>query len=281
VRGMEEEVFSKQSQLIRQGVIMLENRIKRLQPKEEEKDKISFTDSVIQIFEIRSISFYKDTLNFLATEVIDSDPKRAIFLLPNIRTLLDIYARFLHLQINCSDDDKRAMTCISYQLMASTNPIYERTFDNLITYYKDYLDQVRADYPRDLNTFKYGWLVKNGYIFEKRESLLTPDNTKRYSTLTIQVFGAENSYEIYSHISELLHGNPYLYDEENTHNERFWVVSMAIVVTAFIVELIDRYILDRGEPRDFREWLASVKSSRDEFASVWKTKQPAQNKKPN
>lgn len=53
-------------------------------------------------------------------------------------------------------------------------------------------------------------------------------------------------------------------------NERFWVISLSITFSAFLMELTDRYILDRGQAKDFREWLARVQAEKIEFAKVWK-----------
>src|SRR5665213_1512136 len=107
-----EKIILRQVEFIQRAVVMLEDRISRLEPKPEEKALITEQAAAISIFHIRSAKFFKGALNFLVEECQNPDYNRYVFLLPNVRTLLDIYARFLHLQINCPDEDSRALTCI-------------------------------------------------------------------------------------------------------------------------------------------------------------------------
>lgn len=254
--------------------MLLDDRIKRLTPREEDKYNVSDRSSVIIIFQTRSILVFRDTLDFLASEILVPDAKkRAFFLLPHARTLLDIYARFLHLLINCPDEDKRALTCIAYQMLGARLLTGSTAYDEALKIYGVFLDRVKPDFPKDPATLKYGWIVKNGLAFADRDELLTPENMKRFSNYSLEVFGTEKTYFIYSSISEFLHGNPYYYRGEE-HNERFWVTSTAMITTAFFVELIDRYILD-VQPRDFREWLAEVKRTKGEYARFWNSKRTA------
>lgn len=263
----EENIFSKQSDLMKEALTLFDERISRIKPTANEESNISISDSAIRIFRIKSLKLYRDTLEFLAEEVTNTKIKNYAFLLPQVRTLLDIYAHFLHILLNCPSEAQQALTVITYQLRSFRHMKTE--FDKGLEFYKDFLAQEKPDFPKDPAMLSLSWIGENGFNFKNNSELLTPENIGRFSTETIKIFGTNKTYEIYRHFSELLHGNPYVYSPKN---ERFWVVSMAIMNTSFLVELIDRHILDKGQLKDARAWLKRVENGRKEFVDLWKTK---------
>lgn len=228
---------------------------------------MSIQDGALKIFYTRSLKSYKTVLEFISAECLDPSPRRALFLLPHVRTLLDIYSRLLDLQIR-TDENKKALICIAYQLYSYKTFNSPGESQKTIDLYRDFLIETHPNFPEKLADLSWRWLERNELIFSRRNDILTPENMSRYSDEATVVFGTEKVYEIYSFFSEMLHGNPYYYNDE-AHNERFWVVSMAQVNTAFLIELIDRYLLDRGVARDFRDWLAKNRGAKDRFVRVW------------
>lgn len=268
----EDEVISKQIDLMGQAPSLIQERIKWLTPVKGDP-VLSDADSTVRIYQIQSLKRFKEILEFLAPEVRVVENKKCIYLLPNIRTLLDIYANFLHLELNCSNSDERAIMCIAHQLFIGKKlgsgdgnyKLYQEAFE----IYKDVIQRTKPDFPTTPEKLSKKWMKENKLFPASKDILLTPENMNKFSSYSIQVFGVKKTYEIYSSISEILHGNPYYYKEES-HNERFWIITMSLSTSAFLIEFIDRYILNKGESRDFREWLASCKTNSREYAEVWK-----------
>ncbi len=269
----EEEIISTQADLMRQAAVLVGERARQIEPLPEEKAGISDSESAIRLFRIRSLKLYQGVLEFLADEIIKEEPKRYFFLLPHVRTLLDIYSRFLHLLLKCPTDNEKALVCIAYQLNTYRN-IGEEGYKKGLEFYKDFLTVTKPDFPQTPEALTWRWIRSNGLAFGSKSDLLTAENIKRFSMHALDVFGANKTYEIYSHISELLHGNPYLYND-SSHNERFWIAAMSLINTAFLLDMIDRFILDKGQQRDAREWLTTVKNSRAEFTGLWVSKRKA------
>ncbi len=269
----DKEVIDSQLDLIKQASILFDERIKVFTPLQEEAFTISAADSAIRIYQIRALKRYKEILDFLGVEAQSEDEKKYIYLLPNVRTLLDIYANFVHLEINCPSNDDKAIFCIAHSLLIAKTlknsngkyPYYDETFK----LYKDFIARAKPDFPQNPELLSKNWMRDNKLFAAQKEILLTPANMNRFSSYSIKVFGIERTYEIYSSISEILHGNPYYYKEES-YNERFWIISMCLRTSAFLIEYIDRYILDKGQKRDFRDWLSSCENTKKEYVSVWK-----------
>lgn len=270
----EEELFIKQSNLMKEALSLLDERIRRIEEKGRTKGLGAVQEQAnitICIFKVRSLKNYKSVLEFISDEIVRTDnPIRHRFLLAHTRTLLDIYARFLHLLLNSSDDINQALTCIAYQLLSYKSLNQENMYKELLKMNKD-LVTANPDirFPESYAEFKWGWMVKNGLIFARRDDLLTADNIAKYSSDSISIFPAKKTYEIYSSLSELMHGNPY-YHMDGATRERYWVAGVVIPYTMFIIEIIDRYTLNWVGARDFRVWMNDVKNSRPEFVRSWK-----------
>ena len=259
------EIFKTQANFIKQAAELIEERAKAIEKIEKEaKYNIEFESekkAAIGIFKVRSIRLCRDTLLYIANEVIRDDPKIGFFLLPHARTILDVYARFIHLLENCSDEDKQALVCIAYQLLLPKYIDSEIEYQKTFNLYKKFFKQTNSNFPTDLASYSKTWVKNNNLNFADMRSLLTTNNIKKYSLNVNSVFGVEETYRIYSGFSEFLHGNPYYYNE-SPHNERFWVVSICLSMTAFLIELIDLHTLHKRNPRDFRVWLEEVRKIR-------------------
>lgn len=276
----EAKIFSVQSDLIVKAAELFQTRINSLEtlardlspnndPADNEKNVAIYT------FAIRSLNLFRDTLTFISTEIIRQELERAYFLLAQTRTLLDVYSRFIHLYASRTNDN-RALKCIAYQLFTSAGLGDDSMYKKVLLCYKNFLTKIKFNFPPECNEFDFVWYRDNDLRFPSNNKTLTSDNIKRCSAYTMDVFKSEKTSTVYSHLSELMHGNPYYYGAP--HNERFWIVGVSIPESSFLIELIDRYLLDKINPRDFRLWLSEIKKTRADFVQLWKQRTPYQTK---
>lgn len=270
---LEENIFTTQAVSMKKAADLLEFRINLIRPDKNIQAtwnaSVSEKENTIRIFKQRSIRLYVDTLLYLSVEILKPEKANHFFLLPHLRTLLDVYARFLHLLVNCSNDARQALTCITYQLLTFKDINDGQHYREALSLCKDFLEEEKFNFPEDPSKLDIEWIRKNSNLmFAKRSKLLTEDNIKTHSPYSMDVFGSNKTYLIYSSLSEFLHGNPYYYTGK-PHNERFWVASMSISISAFLIELIDKYTLNKIQSKDFRVWLKEVKDNKTDFLKLW------------
>ena len=220
------------------------------------------------MFYSRSLKVYADTLRYLS-EQVETRTDQGIFLLPNLRGLIDIYARCLQVVIlsekhDCTD----AITCVGYQLISYKFLKDYSSYQETLNFYRPLLQNVSFEFPHqaDLN---YRWLKAKKVNFWSNDTILTVNNIKDHSVYTDEVFGADKYYEIYSYLSGISHGNPYTY-YNSSRSEIFWIISMGVYNSAFLIELINKYVIGAELPKDFRVWLRDAKKNRLDFARAWK-----------
>ena len=269
-----EDAFSQCSELIKRAAKLIEGQISQIEEREHNTAFVSSWEAqrsaAVQIFRVRSLQLYRDTLLFLAGQILDADWKHHYFLLPHVRTLLDIYARFIHLFERCEGFDKQALTCIAYQVITVKTLNSEAAYQTTLMTVDQFLQKIGFAFP-GFEDLKFSWIKNQNLHFAKRDELLTTENMKKYSTYTLDIFKPSNTYDIYSYLSEFMHGNPYYYNE-TPYNERFWVASMTLSTTAFLLELVDCHVLSRIQTRDFRVWLKDVEKNRTDFMQVWRAR---------
>lgn len=264
-----DKIFSTQIGLMNEAASMLTDRASRLEPSPEEKMSSTDADLTLRLFYIRSLRLYKDNLEYLATQASDHEPRKHYYSLFYLRTLSDIYARFLHLLHNCPTEGKRAVSCLTYQLLTYRKLGDDSVYQQGLGIHKTLIQSEGVAFPANFSELSKTWADKNHLTFDKMSNLLDAKIIGRYSTDVAKIFPPQKPYEIYAHFSELAHGNPY-YERGSEHNERFWLVSSSITNTAFLIELIDKNILGRGLAKDLRLWLSKIRTNKEEFARLWK-----------
>ena len=272
---MEEEkaIFKMQSDLIKEAASLIESRIDMIDTLGAESSSLEkseeLRESVLLVFKKRSLTLYKDTLLYLSEELLTEDNRKHYFLLPQLRLLLDVYTRFLHLLENCEDENSQALTCLAYQFLTLKAIDSEAEYIETLKLNQPFLDDINFSFPAKLKDFNYYGCVKpNNLAFAKQKDILNKELISKYTTYSLDVFGGNKTYTIYSHISEIMHGNPYYYTESD-QNERFWVSTMCLISSAFLIELIDTYTFRKTKPRDFREWLKKVELEKDSVTQMW------------
>lgn len=268
----DDEIFKTQIKFLEHAVEILDTRAQEIE-KNERASKYSDKSeaeikAIIAVFKVRSIKLYKDTLFYIAEQAVKDDLNSHFFLLPHVRTLLDIYGRFIHLLEKCKDESQQALTCLAYQLLLFKHLNSEPDYLKILSSASNFLSKIGFSFPTVLLDYGHNWVKKNNLAFAKMRDLLTVVNMKKYSINVFTMFGTMEQYGIYSAFSEYLHGNPYYYYESPT-NEKFWVIAECISTTAFLIELIDLQTLKKTNPKDFRLWLTDIQKNKSDFVKLW------------
>ena len=265
-----EEAFALQSSFLQGASNLLGTRIEKIEESVEKSDDAA---AIIAVFKARSLKLYRRIIEFFVEEILRSEPNRHYFLLPHVRTLLDVYGRFIFLQKNCEDKNKEALVCLAYQLLSYASIGVGSEYKTGLDLNKEFINRQSIEFPPTASEYDHKWMRNNALTFGKRSDILTEENIHAFSVHTRKIFGAKHAYAIYSHLSEMLHGNPYYHDKP--HNERFWVTALSVTNSLYMIELVDRYTLTTSLPRDFRELLSKVEGSREEFGNLWKNAKTA------
>lgn len=261
----EPEIIIAHAGLIDKAASIVQERINLLTPNEE--NTLSDEESAVRVYQIRSLKIYKRYLVFIAKELLKNDPEAAFFLLPQVRTLIDIYSKLLHLQINMNGSKDRALISIAHQLSAVHAAEASTAFDKTKLAYEMIIEGTPLA-QITYEEFSFQWMKRNNFHFPSRDRLLTEENVNRYAIDARELFRGKQLHRLYAAFSEYNHGNPF-YGSTEQHNERYWVISMSIQMTAYLIELIDREILNKPKKTDFRQWINEIKKNKAGLLSAW------------
>lgn len=266
-----EEIILTQIALLKEIADILNNRANLI----EDFEKTLTTESeyekekraVIAVFKIRSLKLCKDTIVYLSDELLKNNYSTDFFLLPHVRTLVDVYSRFLCLKEK-NDEDQQALVCIAYQLNSYKN-LDDSNYKKILGLYSNFLNKIKFNFPEKLSDFTNSFMDKRKIKFEKTRNILTIEKINSCSINAKKTFKQDNPYTIYSHISEFMHGNPYYYND-SPHNEKFWILAISISMMTFFIEIIDIYTLRKNNSRDLLNLLSKIKENRVDFVNLWK-----------
>ncbi len=166
----DEPIFNEQAQLITKAAALFREKIRTINSTEI-TENLSVEESVTRIFHVRSLNVYADVLDYVAVELLRSDAKTYYFLLPHVRTLLDIYARFLHLQLNCPLSSSKAMVCIAYQLYTLKSIKDGTEYRKALEIYAPFLNQQTLSFPRNPQDLEFRWMKKNQLVFADKSKI--------------------------------------------------------------------------------------------------------------
>lgn len=264
----QEEVFSKVATLIAEAEKLLRSRIDELKPESSDVWSPGIHErDTLAVFLIRSLDRCTRTLRYLCDCTTSADAEVHFFALSQVRTLIDIYAKFLYLATS-PDDTTRAKICIAYQTK-TVSKIAEGQLQEVLKLNEAYTRMIGFEIPSEGSEI-WKWYKKSGLEFPSINKILVPETMNRYAVETVSVFKAKDWYNIFSHISEIAHGNPYYHDKP--HSESFWVATMTLSTTAYIIELVDKCFLNKIKPCDYREWLKSSKELQPKLIESWRKK---------
>lgn len=257
-------MFTEVAAAIKEAESLLQKRAVDLKPESGTTwSPESHERDTVALFLIRSLNRYTRTLSYVSDCTMSNDPEVHYFALPQIRTLTDIYSKILYLA-HCSNE-VRTKTCIAYQVHTASKIANELLIE-VLQLHKKYLDTYELSIPNDKDQV-WKWYQNSGLQFESNNKVLTSERMGKFAVETLDIFKAKDWYAIFAHISEIVHGNPFYHDKP--HNERFWVATMALSTSAYTIELIDRFYLEKVKPRDYREWLQKVKVIQPQLQELW------------
>ncbi len=257
------EVFSAQADLMRRASDLLMVRRQKIPP--EMGVSLPPHNLITRIFKERSLRLYEDTLKYLAGEIERSGAYPHYFLLPHVRTLLDIFSRFVHLQ--AKSEVQQGLICAAYQL--KTHRLVPDAYATGLQMHQTLFTQNGIEFPQDPTLFDEREHVrKRGLSFGNMKDLLSADRVKDLAMNTRDVFVGGVLDEMYGPFSEYIHGNPFQYTGVE-QNERFWVAATTVSTTAYLIEIVDTHTLNWRNPRDARDWLKDAKRTRDTLTGLW------------
>lgn len=209
------------------------------------------------------MEIYNKTLVYIADEIIKGEPYNAYFLFAHVRTLLEVYVKFLNFESSSLDRGRLALMCLCSQLLSiklSTESVYME-IQNL---HYNLIKSAKLTFPK-FSDFDFVWIKNNKLNFSKKNDLLTIENINKHSIKTVEVFKPRFMYEVYQAFSEFIHGNPYY----QAMNERYWAVTQCLIISSFLLEIIDIRTLKKDGATDFRIWLKDVKNERLLINKLW------------
>lgn len=260
-------VFKKVSTSLTEAVTILDQRIKDIEQATLSQSLLD-ESNVLKVFYIRSLNVYKETIIYLSDQIQKENMDFDSYTLPVTRKLFDIYVRFIHLQEKCESDNKRALTCIAYQLQSYSFMNNKQLYEDLLILYKPVLQAGNCSFP-SFNEYDYMWYLRtSGLAFKTTHELFKEDTIAKYFDRSGKGFKGVNLISIYGGISEISHGNPFYMST----NERFWVITSSLMITSFIFEIIDNFILHKPQRKDYRLWKSNLRNLNEEVLAIWPRK---------
>jgi len=228
-------------------------------------------DSCVKVFLIRSLKKFRDTVLFISVATKDFKDADFVHVLSSVRTLLDIYCRILFL-LESSGYNQMALICTAYQLTSLRDINDEKLHNDGLRFIKSVINEEKYIFP-EYNKWDYIWYSRKSNLnFKTTRDMFIPEIIQKHSPLPKRLFTGENFCQIYGHISEICHGNPYYYNE-NESNEKYWSVSMTIMAISYVISAIDNGFAYKikSSPRDFRDWIDKIDIMSKQLTHAWKS----------
>jgi len=231
----------------------------------------------------RYLEFFNDIVIFLLGKLRKEKEENFRFLLPNIRTLLDIYGQLLYL---CNENENRqASICMANSLFTLANTVespdeksskeekqaYEgikEIYNKSYGEWKPFFDRENIDIPEDMKLFFGRKLKRLGLKFPPLPEMLKKENIKASSPETIKIFPkiAEKVYNRFT--SNYVHGNPLA---KNIHgNERLWIIAKVQSLSSLVVDLINTKVLRDSRKIELIKWIKELSQKKPEFVNFWR-----------
>ncbi len=193
---------------------------------------------------------FVETTNFLMLKLGVEDRKRLKFYLPHLRILLEMYAKLLYLAN--LESDEQMLTCMYDMLwylkkFELKDGFIEQAFD-----YKPYLES------KGLVEFSYESFSKKSsanFLFPSLEQILKAEYVGKFVSeyLTDTKLASKSLYRIYRATSEYSHGA--ILCEFASGEEGIWIIDGMLFICAFMINLVDKHILDEKNKIKIDEWM--------------------------
>ncbi len=267
------KVFQDLSILLKQAVLIFDARIKEVEGKTPALQMAQAdleADYIVRLFTVSSLKVYRENLSFIATNITQEDELYPFYLLPIVRTLFDVYSRFLHLIEKCDSKSRQALCCLAYQLMSYNCLNNQKVFDSLLLSNSNLISKEKFTFP-SFNNFDYVWYRDSGLRFKSNHDLFKKEIINKYSNPPIKIFEGKDIVSLYGAVSEFCHGNPY-YNYDGVFNERYWIATISFMITSYLIEIVDVQFLEKVLRRDYREWMKDVDTVSKRMLLLWAQK---------
>ncbi len=277
-----EKVIQRQIDLIREIVGIIDSEINDINELGKVTLNNQFDDmrrAVLLDSKRRYATTFKKIAAFLSEKIGNETNKNSQFYLPNLRTLLEVYAHLLFL---ChAKEDRQAVLCITRDLflLASfvqhegNEPVRER-YEEGLKIYGSFLKNLGVSLPDNPLKLTYIFMKSNNLLFPSVREMLDKYNIKSSAVETAKLFPniTKDPYRFFAHFSIYVHGHPLFGSMSGQGNEKLWIISKALLLSSQFAELIDLKMLGGSRINEIKTWLKKVQESRAEFLSYWKTK---------
>ena len=119
--------------------------------------------------------------------------------------------------------------------------------------------------------FSKRWLDGSGYDNPPVEQMLKnewiKESAPQISRISPKHSEKNSHYNIYRHFSNYVHGN--VLHKESYGNEKLWIISETINLSAVMVELINTKILNNSKRKEISEWMKRVAKNSSYFLQLW------------
>jgi len=220
------------------------------------------------------LEFFNDIVIFLSNKLREEKEENFRFLLPNIRTLLDIYGRLLYL---CSEDEnKQTSICMANSLFTLADTVdnsdegIEESYNKGYKDFKPFFDREDINIPKDIKLFSKGKLEKLELNFPPLLQILKKEIIETSSPETMKIFPriAKEVYKTYKFISNYIHGNILF---KNKHkNQKLWIISKVQILSSLIVDLVNTKVLRDSRKAELMKWAEELSQKRARFVNFWR-----------
>ncbi len=274
-------IIEEQINIIKEGIFLIDTQIKQIDHKgNTEVSSSELEEEIITLilFTKREyLDFFRKIVTFLNEKIENEKDENFIFYMPNLRSLIEIYAHLFHLSFETQE--RRATLILSKILFTfaemirkgkKKNDPMESEYMSQYKHFEKIISEYSIPIPTNPNLFSKKYLATNNLAYPSVADMLdSDDNFKSVSTETCKIFPLNtSSYEIYSHLSNYVHANTL--HKASHGNEKFWVISEVVIYISMILELVDKKILNEVSSLEIKKWLERVKVNQNQLTRIWK-----------
>ncbi len=260
----EESVFKEQTELLESGVGIIEKQLLTLKLKINSTKKDSsknFETREVLLFKSDSLEYFYQLIKFLLNKVKTDNRSNLRFYFPNIRTLIDIYAKILYLYKKNEEDQSRAVACQYLKTLKELNDIktfykvlgrYENIFENCGYKISGFESFPKKNIKREL--------VDN-FCFPGVKQIIKSTDFKNILPDLNEDTIKFSFIKMHSACCEYAHGSSIL--KNIFGNEDLWVIISIRSLIAGIIKLFD------GCDEEIIEWNKNLVSKNSNFLKIY------------
>jgi hypothetical protein len=221
-----------------------------------ETDVGRFRKDILLVTKKRYLDFFYQVSRFLLKKIKSEERDNLRFYLPNVRTLLDIYARLLYLANH--DLEKQSMICVGELLLNCKNFNIKDSFDELYFHCKSFVDFCAWEIP-SYEEFSKQKAKAAGCLFPVTEQMIKNCYFDKFKPVGFDnsLEQGEKLYEIYRYLSGYIHGN--IINKDSYGNEDLWIIRNTLVLAVFIVSVIDKDVFFSANSLEINDLINDLK----------------------